>query len=98
MNPDTAATVARLRQRIEQLRVAVRDCHQQAETAKAERDEAFRERWSLQKEVSAGKRMAEGYEDMQQTLLAARQREAGIRDGLREVLQDLTALSRYLQP
>jgi len=98
VNPDSAATVARLRQRIEQLREAARESRQKLETATREREEAQRDRWSLQKEVATGKRAAEDIESMQSAQAALKRREAELRDGLREVLHDLTALSRYLQP
>ena len=98
MSPESAATVARIRERLTQLREAVRESRSQKNSASQERDEAMRDRWSLQREIAAGKRTAESYEAMQETLDAAKQREETLHNGLREVLRDLTALSRYLQP
>jgi len=98
VNPHTTATVARLRQRLEEVRAAVHESRQRVVVTTHERDEALRDRWSLLREVSAGKRAAEHIESLQEAQESLQQREAELREGLRAVLRDLTALSRYLQP
>lgn len=98
MNPDTTAAVARIRQRLDQLRTAAQSARDHVKAATAERDEAIHARWRHQREAASNRRAAEGFEEMQQRLAVAQQRESELRDGLRAVLKDLTALSRYLQP